>query len=194
MPIWKLQTSIWNDTLLPRDAFTITPHFNDQGVGTDPQGLCEDLAAAISAWCGPLQQVTVKAYDAQGTPPVYPAGEDTAVLGNFGISSSPREVALCLSFFSTRNIPRQRGRLYIPGPLIGGQPGVVPSTNQQDKVAALVPIFTDLGGVDVDWCIWSRRDQVARPVTNWWIDNEWDTVRSRGLRATGRQQGTTSEG
>lgn len=193
MPIWKLQTSIWNDTLLPRDAFTITPHFNDQGVGTDPQSLCEDLAEAIHGWVGPLQQVQVKAYDAQGTKPVYPQGDATEVLGNFGVSTMPRELALCLSFFSVRNIPRQRGRLYIPATFLNASAGISPVSTQQDRVASLVPIFTALGGVDVDWCVYSRTNNAAYPVTDWWIDNEWDTVRSRGLRASSRQQGSTSE-
>ena len=29
-------------------------------------------------------------------------------------------------------------------------------------------------------------------VTNWYVDDEWDVVRSRGLRATTRTAGTTS--
>jgi hypothetical protein len=42
----------------------------------------------------------------------------------------------------------------------------------------------------VAWVVWSRKDQVARPVTNYWCDDEWDTVRSRGLKAVTRQTGT----
>lgn len=195
MPIWKLQTTIWSDSVLARDGFTITPHFNDGGVGSDPQGLCDDLAAAVSAWAqGNTHQVEVKAYDAQGAAPVYPAGEKMLNIGSSPASPCPREVALCLSFYSERNVPRQRGRLYIPAALLGYADGVRPVEEQQQKAADLAPIFADLGGVDVDWCVYSRADNVARPVSNWWVDNEWDTVRSRGLRATSRMTGTAAEG
>jgi len=30
-------------------------------------------------------------------------------------------------------------------------------------------------------------------VSNWWVDDEWDTVRSRGLRPDIRVTGTVSE-
>lgn len=198
MPIWKLQTSIWADSVLARDAMVITPHFNDGGVGSDPQGLCDDLAAAMNNWClNPnVHQITVKAYDAQGSAPVYPAGEATLNVGGAPASALPREVALCLSFFSERNVKRQRGRVYAPVPLmaVAAGVGVRPVSGQRDKVGTLATIFSDLGGVDVDWCVWSPTDGVARPVTDWWVDDEWDTVRSRGLRATTRTVGTTSEG
>jgi hypothetical protein len=38
--------------------------------------------------------------------------------------------------------------------------------------------------------VYSRREKVARPVTNYWVDDEWDTVRSRGLRSSTRVTGT----
>ena len=198
MPIWKLQTAFTMDSALPRDVLVITPHFNDAGVGTDPQGLCDDLAAALSAWWTVTGQITVTAYDAQGTPPVYPQGSATVNPGGAPPSAVPREIAVCLSFYSVRNIPRQRGRLYIPFCVpnsagVGGTGGVRPNASLQAKVGALAPIFADLGGVDVDWSVYSRTDDVARPVTNWWVDDEWDTVRSRGLRSTDRIVGTVDE-
>lgn len=196
MPIWKLQTAIWNDSVLARDAFVITPHFNDSGVGTDPDSLCEDLADAIDTLIGAsgAHQIEVKAYDAQGSVPVFPQGQAIRNVGGAPASSVPREVACCLSFYSERNRPRYRGRLYIPLPILGLPAGVRPSTACQDAVGAFAQVFQDLGGVDVDWSVFSRADNVARPVTNWWVDNEWDTIRSRGLRATGRIVGVTSEG
>lgn len=195
MPVWKLQTAIGGDSALARDKCIITPHFNDSGVGTDPQGLCDDWAAAVHTWLGVTREINVKAYDAQGATPVYPQGETTINIGANPPANAPREVALCLSFFSARNVRRQRGRLYLPVPLFwGGQLGVRPSTPIMDMCALLVPALTGLGGADVDWCVYSKVDDEARPVTNWWIDNEWDTIRSRGLRGTSRAVGTTSEG
>lgn len=195
MPVWKLQTAIWRDSVLPRDAMVMTPHFNDEGVGSDPQGLCEDLAVAIAAWAARApNQVTVTAYDAQGTAPVYPQGTFTVGTGGAAESTIPREVAICLSFYSERNIPRQRGRVYAPAPVIMDSVSGRPDSTMRQKVGDLAGIFGGLGGVDVDWCVYSRLDDVARPVTDWWVDDEWDTIRSRGLRATQRLMGTTSEG
>lgn len=196
MPIWRLQTAIAGDSLLPRDFMTITPHFNDQGVGTDPDQLCTDLAAAISTWMDPPngREIMVRAYDAQGTAPVFPQGEARINVGQSPGSLAPRELALCLSFYSERNSGRSRGRLYVPFTLLGSTAvGVRPTSAHRTKIAALVPLLTGLGGTDVDWCVWSRRDNQAKPVTNWWVDDEWDIQRRRGLRPTARTIGTASE-
>lgn len=198
MPIWKLQSSFAMDSTLPRDRMVITPHFKDDGIGTDPQGLCDDLAAALSAWWIVAGEVIVTAYDAQGSKPVYPQGNAVVNPGAAPNASAPREVAVCLSYYSTRNIPSYRGRLFIPFCVMQsgggvGNAGLRPSSATRDKVGELAGIFANLGGPDVDWCVFSRRDNVARSVSNWWVDDEWDTVRSRGLRPTTRLAGAVNE-
>jgi hypothetical protein len=72
-------------------------------------------------------------------------------------------------------------------------PTVRPTGQQMNRVAEWAVPLQDLGGVDVDWVVFSRTDGQARPVTNFWVDNEWDTVRARGLRSDTRILGTTSE-
>jgi hypothetical protein len=104
----------------------------------------------------------------------------------------PREVALCLSFYAGRNIPRYRGRLFI-GPFqaqyAGGErPQVVRNHN-----ATLAAGIAALGGSNVDWQLYSPTRVAYSKVTNWWVDDEWDTIRSRGLRATSRLSGATGE-
>lgn len=194
MPVWKLAVSLGADTAFARDRVVMTPHFNDAGATTDPDSLCEDLATALAAFFTPAREITVKAYDAQGTVPVYPEGNAIRSTGVFPASDAPREVALCLSYYSERNIARQRGRLYLPVFAMGiGTGAARPSGPNLAKVMSLGPILEQLGGIDVDWCVYSRLQNVARPVTNYWCDDEWDTVRSRGLRATTRQLATTSE-
>lgn len=195
MPIWRLQCAIGADTGLARDQLVITPHFNDAGATTDPDSLCEDLADALAGYFPTPRQVVVKAYDAQGTVPVFPVGDAIRNTGLFPESTAPREVAVCLSFYSVRNRPRQRGRLYLPYCALGftGATTARAAPSVRSKVGALAPILEDLGGPDVDWCVYSRRDDLARPVTNWWVDDEWDTIRSRGMRGVARLEGTTSE-
>lgn len=194
MPVWRLQTAISADSLLPRDVFTINPVFNDHGLTTDPQNLCQQLADGLSAWMAPVnsRQIVVKAYDAQGTRPVFPQGRVTKNPNLSPGSQAPRELAVCLSFYSGQNIPRRRGRLYIPVELLSGSVGARPSDFHIGKVAALAPILAGIGGADVDWCVYSEADGTARTVDHWWVDDEFDAMRSRGLRSTKRTAGTTS--
>ena len=195
MAILRLQCSFMYDTAFPRDRMVITPHFNDADALTSEQELCDDLADALVLWAGATGEVSVKSYDAQGTPPVYPNGEAVRNEGIVDSTNYPRELSLCLSYYSERNIPRRRGRLYLPIPIVGNSANasILPTQTQIDKAMALAPILADLGGTEVDWVVFSRAANAAYPVSNYWVDNEWDVQRSRGLRATTRAQGTVGE-
>ena len=197
MPIWRLQLSHAVDSLFPADRIMITPHFHDDGATTDPQNLCQDLANAWATYCGsPMvnYEINVKAYDAQGTPPVYPQGDYTRGAGVTGGASTNREIAMCLSYYSGENRPRKRGRLYIANCLIGiTATGNRPVTANQQRVLDLAPILANLGGVDVDWCVYSRLDDAAYPVSNAFVDNAWDIQRRRGVRPTSRLSATVGE-
>lgn len=189
------------DSAFVRDHFVNTLHFN--GVGTfanlgetNAQSLTDDLA---SVWqtlpnVGTIRQVKVKAYDLDDAKPRPIIAETTRNAGAFPASSKcPREVALCLSYYADRNLPRQRGRIYVPAELLTAAVGVRPNSAQMTNVKDLHQKFADLGGADVEWSVFSRMDNVHRQVQHSWVDDEWDTVRSRGLRATTRMT-TTSEG
>jgi len=196
----RLKCSWKMDSSFPRDRMVINPVFKadwaidpESGLNPDSNELCQDLADGLSAWDGSAAEIEVKSYDLEGTKPVYPNGYGVANLGGTGSSGMPRETALCLSFYAGRNVPRRRGRLFLPGVFLTSAPGQRPTTAQMTNVGALSSLFEGIGGVNVDWCVWSTLDQEAFPVTNWWVDDEWDTVRSRGLRATTRITGTTSE-
>lgn len=191
-----MQCAFQRDSTFPRDAMIINPHFKDTAIapgGGDPQGLADDLAAALNGWDNQIGQITVKAYDAESAPPNVPVAEAVVNQGAAPATTVPRELAVCLSFYAGLNRARRRGRLYIPAAIasIGVSSARVASSGR-DKVAALVPIFAGLGGLDVDWVVWSRVEQTARTVTNWWVDDAWDIQRSRGLQATARLEGTTS--
>jgi hypothetical protein len=171
----------------------ITPHFNDQGATSDPENLCTDLANGLQAIHPHTGEVRVTAYDAEGTKPVYPEAEVIINKGLTQTTTSPRELAMCLSFFSARNQPRRRGRLYIPLFFLGVSGGSLRPGMPIANMASLVTLFKDLGGVDVDWSVYSTMDKVARAVTDWWYDDEWDVMRSRGLKGSTRITGTTDE-
>jgi hypothetical protein len=170
----------------------ITPHFKTLLAGSDPVALATDLANGLNTWCASTREINVKCYDAQGTKPVYPVADVTKSAGLYPASPVSRELALCLSFYGSRNVKRERGRLYFPAFLAAGTYGLRPTTGQRDWIKSAVPIFTGLGGVDVDWVVYSRVADAATTVKNWWIDDEWDIQRRRGLKATTRTVGTVS--
>lgn len=197
MPIYRLATAVNVGTMLNRDVMMINPVVNDQGLTTDPDSLAQDWANAVASKLSSAgaPRVTVKVYDVQEHPHGPPKATKTANTLTYLPVRSIREVALCLSFYSGYNAKRRRGRLYIPLNWLSTTASVPgrPDTSQQDAVGAWAASLESLGGVDVDWSIYSKVDNVARKVTDWWVDDEWDIQRRRGDRPTARRTGTTSE-
>lgn len=192
MPIYLMQSSFQADTAFPADAIVITPHINDTGLGTDPQNLTDDLANGyVTAFPGFNGQITVKAYDVEETPPTFPKATTVVRPDAVGSYAAARELAICLSFYADRNIPRQRGRLYIPPLFVSTSAAASRPAISEVIFQPLVDLLSGLGGVDVDWCVWSKVSRTAHKVTNWWVDNAWDVQRRRGLEATERTTGTT---
>jgi len=187
--VCRAQLSFQCDTAFPRDAMTLNPHY---GGVDNPQALADQLKTKliaipkISTTC----PFTVKIYDAAKQPPSYPLATATQS-GSPLISSAPREIALCLSYYGSRNIPRERGRLFIPLSLMTGAPGKFPTTTQMDEVLvtwgnALVKQITT--GTPI---ILSRVAGLGEVlIEHMWVDDEWDTVRSRGLKASNRRTAT----
>jgi hypothetical protein len=179
------------------DHIVNTVHFDDFNAdptsGTDWQAFATDVRNAFGQRGGiPAGYgVETKVYNvadakprpvkasAPWQPSQYAAGE-----------SIPREVALCLSYFSERNIPRFRGRLYI-GPWAYGVER--PTAGQRSNLTQLATALQNIGGIDVDWGLWSPTRNAFSKITAGWVDDEWDTVRSRGQRATLRVPFTTNE-
>lgn len=116
------------------------------------------------------------------------------------------EVAVCLSLTANAaGIPehapggarpkaRYRGRLFL-GPLTttvaavqGATSRVVVDTGFQDKLlAAAAGILNDQVPLNIHWSVWSRTDKTARAVTGGFIDDAFDTQRSRGQAPEARR-------
>jgi hypothetical protein len=105
----------------------------------------------------------------------------------------PEEVAVALSFHADKTDPRQRGRVFC-GPL---NQLVMQSGGGGNLLSRVDPDFcTNLGisaeafrvdnEPDHPWVVWSRADLALYEVTGGWVDNAFDTIRSRGERATVR--------
>lgn len=188
--------------MLPRDVMSINPCFRHQtdlsigGVEWAP--LAQDLADGLATWSisPATRQLTVKLYkieDPVAGEPHRPQATVTKAAGTFLPTPGPGEIAVCLSFYGGSNAPYNRGRLYIPFAAFSGSApaGSRPSAANRTKVGDLVPLFAGLGGVNVDWIVWSPTKKAATKVDHWWVDDEWDTQRRRGLKPTTRTAGTT---
>ena len=185
--IYRVSISFPCDTSLPRDEITITPHF----FGDNPQALANALKTNLiaNAQVG-AKPFKIRVYDAQKDPPSYPMAEASQT-GTPTVSTYPREVALCLSYYSTNNRPRYRGRLYMPGFIISGASlGLRPVTSQQNNVLNFANVFKNGMPAQHNWVVYSKVNDASYGVTNYWVDDEWDIIRSRGMRGVSRVLGT----
>lgn len=189
------------DSMLPRDASCINPAFRHQAdissmTGPDWQTLADDLAAGINTIAGGSRQLTVKLYEIKDPVPGNPNRPMATKITNansFQATTYPGEIALCLSFNGGPNGPSNRGRLYLPWFCIASTaPGNRPSGTNRTAAGAFVPVFAGLGGANVDWIVWSPTRKAATRVERWFVDDEFDTQRRRGLKMTARTTGVTS--
>lgn len=187
MSIYRAQIAITADSALPRDQVMITPHYTS----TDAAGLANALKTNIKALASMSTNpsFTVTIYDAQGPPPHHPLAIATNS-GSTPTSTMPREVAVCVSYYAGFNQPRLRGRVYLPAGILNFTPAarviageLAIGTHWADA------LFKNIGTGNVA-VVFSRKANLASPITNYWTDNEWDTVRSRGLVSTLRVVGT----
>lgn len=182
----RYQVIMGADSPLARDVFVNTLYFEDIGT-SDLDGTAHDLAQIYQDfWFNSPREIRVKVYDVGVGPSGPPKGEAVINLGTTPASVIPREVAICLSFYAAPSTPRRRGRVYLPMPGSGLTLGVRPSTTVLEKATTLAGKFAALGGADVSWNVHSQTTGEDNEVTHAWCDDEWDTVRSRGLRPTTR--------
>lgn len=180
---------------LARDKITNTLHFRKVGLGGagGDDNLAQDLVQIYSTKPGlfqGMQTIEVRQYDLEDAPGP-PMKIKTGTVTGSPPGSSPRELALCLSFRGSQNVPRQRGRIFV-GPV--APTGLRPGLEVRNAILQMGNEFAGLGGADVDWCVYSPTTRGAAaglgdsffPVKKMWVDDEWDTMRSRGLRPTSR--------
>ncbi len=105
----------------------------------------------------------------------------------------PSEVAVCASFYSQRNLPRRRGRVFV-GPWNASivtrdtDTGVARLAN--NIITALRTSMVRLAGSapqqGLRWCVLSQTDAALYDITAGWVDNAFDTQRRRGETASSR--------
>jgi hypothetical protein len=136
-------------------------------------------------------QVEMKFYWLGQAPPREPFLQTRLITTDGSSQALPSEVALCASYYADRNLPRQRGRIYIGpftvGALSGGAGApAIPVSGLIDAVRWSSQWLANQGGTSYVWSILSGADGVSRGITNGWVDNAFDTQRRRGEEASTR--------
>jgi len=136
----------------------------------------------------------VKYYNAVTSVPNYPLFTNTFNLTVApGAIDMPLEVSLCISYANdsdtTVSAKRRRGRIYLSGfseaSNTAGRPISAVLTGLSDAYRDYVEAANLLSGVTA--CVWSRANGALYPIERVWVDNEWDTMRSRGGKSTLRE-------
>src|SRR5215211_4108952 len=185
--IFRAQIGFQLDSVLPADVMTITPHY----FGDDAQALADRLKANLAASppIGGTKPFKIRIYNAQAPAPSYPLATAEQA-GTAPASVGPREMALCLSYYSTWNRPRTRGRVYIPASFVGGATQLRPTSGQITQALDWRTYLTSGLPAGHNMVVYSRTADASYGVTNFWVDDEWDVVRSRGRKPTTRQLAT----
>lgn len=124
--------------------------------------------------------ITVKVYDLADAKPRVPRAVATYVPSSWGTPTlAPREVACCLSFYGTNpGIPSQRGRIYV-GPWNMIQVAETVPQADQDMLLNLGQGLFDIGGENVRHVVHSPSKGTDTTVQHYWVNDRWDTMRSR---------------
>jgi hypothetical protein len=203
--VYRLQWSWQNlNTGLPEDQYVNNFYFRNDFINGSPQEIHDAMQAAVEGFYTTLDPVggnilgflsaeignaTVKSYDLGQAAPRYPiVPPTTSTIIPSGGSQLPRETALVCSF-SSGNGPRAKGRVYL-GPLGGNTLDATgdaprPSSNFMAAVAAGAENLLATSE-NVTWVTVSPTAGTSGVVTDGWVDNAWDTQRSRGAAPTMR--------
>lgn len=199
--VYRVQAILEHASALPEDRSVNSFAFARIGTATDEETWVAELANQLrlfyDEWAnwrpsGIVDNtLTVKAYHLGDPPPREPLESvQTLIAGNAG-TAYPEEVAVCLSFFGARNLPRTRGRVYL-GPLTasagimsGGRVRVQDTLIAAIKDAALLLMDATFAATHA-WGIVSQANADFVQIQQGWIDDAFDTQRRRGPDAQAR--------
>lgn len=213
-----------SSTGLPKDRFINVWHFLDvtdadvddvaytggekiADFFTGPTGISGVGAVETAMSTSASDLMTLIAYDFAAATPRPELGRFTFTLTPSATEDLPEEVALCLSYYTDRNVASHRGRLYI-GPLnvsaMAGS-GEPPRPNSNWMAAmraggirlttigkpAVTPTFVTntMPGVPnttAAWALYSPKLGTFSAIEHGWVDDEWDGQRRRRVEASTR--------
>lgn len=149
-------------------------------------GNAANHSGAIAVYSGGTVDVTV--YD-MADPKPRPEKAHVTYTNSGGAATEstrgPGQVALCMSYYGSRNLPSHRGRIYL-GPWTPGDLTHRPTDALLDGTNELGHALFDVGGENVAWVVHSEKLGTVEPITTIWCDDSWDTQRRRTRKATKR--------
>lgn len=138
-------------------------------------------------------QIKWKSYDMNDPEPRAPVLEASSTINPDNTNTLPAEVAMVLSFQAVKvsGSPqaRRRGRIYLPflkSSLNGADGRPTATIITAMATAADTLVTASKASTTWKWVVYSPTDNAGRPVTDGWVDNEWDTQRRRGRVRTSR--------
>lgn len=205
--IYRAQIILHYSTGLPEDVAVNNLYFHDPSGTLTDEEVAEDIQFTLDNFFGVLptggnfpvknyigntvNTATYKVYDLGQAAPRFPiVPEIDANWFPPANNRLPLEVACCLSFKSG-NLARDKGRIYI-GPLsdqandAGGIPK--PAAGFMDDLARAASEHLMNTPHPIVWVQVSPTYAEWNPVLEGWVDNAYDTQRSRGQAATSRQR------
>lgn len=210
MPIIAATVSFEAASSLPEDVITNTFHFDGEFSPNwqNLDDILHDFYTAVPSGWNSISAympdsrvsgtVTYRYYDLADTPPRAPVHEETRTFTPSSTAALPAEVALCLSFQSTKVSglaqARRRNRVYL-GPFITSVNSAGrPSTGLIGSVAASARdmLAAANSAISWDWVTRSPTAGTTETVDNGWVDDAWDTQRRRGVQPTTRVLWTDS--
>jgi hypothetical protein len=212
----KVTVSIPRDTDLGADIVTNTFHFRtttgNPFVGNNPANVAEALrrfydvvppsgTAKVSSFMSGLNATPATARFYQLIPglPDGPPYATEAIVINWGAGTTtyPEEAAACLSY---RKVPQpggqirnERGRIFL-GPLNSSAAQIIANrvrisgTFRTSATSAGARLQTEIRaiGLNVDWIVWSPTTQQEHVIEEVYMDDAFDTIRSRGPAPSAR--------
>lgn len=203
----RAQVAGWLDSDPKKDKITNTVYFSrgvtiDPTASTDWQQIADDVKGAWlvgqQVYMTGIDRIQVKVYSMEDAEPRHPKAESLSNVELVG--TGVRETALCMSFRGAGQTPRDRGRIFL-GPFSSSNQSERPTTSVRSTCLALASRLADIGGTNVDWSVFSPTTYAVegnygaafKPVKFAWVDDAWDTQRSRGLPPLARTTVTLDE-
>jgi hypothetical protein len=208
----RVQCVLPAQTAIPEDAFSNTFHFDIDGGLTE--AALDVVQAGLETFYGDIgptildgtqlgTDVEMKFYNLEDPTPRPPIREDSFAHGAAGAEGYPAEVAICLSYQGARVAgepqARRRGRIYLgpvtiaTGDVVNGAVRVRAADRTVIADAAAALAGSSIGGVGIRWAVYSPTTDISETIdaafhdiTDGWVDDAFDTVRSRGADSTTR--------
>lgn len=184
-------------TDLPREYVVNNLYFNStkaNATNADYQVLTDTVMSEWSKtpgvhWGYGGTDLTIVAYNlADPTPRPEKAMSHHTAVSPISDTTQARQVALCVSYYAGRNLPRYRGRVFLM-PLNNAGASERPGSAIIDGAKGLITaVAAATNAATPQWThfVYSKALGDLNPVTTWWVNDVWDTQRRRAPKETVR--------